>query len=117
MHCVRVGSYVLGAPRRRRLGRQQQFVQQQLEGFPIKDEEGDEKIDFINLDAESAWVERKVTATLEDRLERLLKVLAKVRAERDSLQDLVSAFEIQIARFRAARDSALKPVPMDGEEQ
>jgi len=87
------------------------FVQQQLEGFPIKDEEGDEKIDFINLDAELAWVERKVTTTLEDRLERMIKVLAKVRAERDSLQDRVNDLTGQLSRAGINRQSEISREP------
>lgn len=87
------------------------FVQQQLEGFPIKDEEGDEKIDFINLDAELAWVERKVTATLEDRLERMIKVLATVRAERDRLQDRVNDLTGQLSRAGINSQSEISREP------
>lgn len=74
------------------------FVQQQLEGFPIKDDDGDEKIGFINDDVEAVWVDAKVTATLEDRLDRVIRVLAKVRAERDSLRQQVDDLAGQFAR-------------------
>jgi hypothetical protein len=71
------------------------YAHNQLTSFPIEDDEPDEdEHDFASLDEELAWVESKVTAKLENRLQRLLQVLARLRAERDSLQQQVSVLTV-----------------------